>query len=221
MLRVFSMKVTEEDMPKSWWMAYLSETRKQEAKNRKSDRDRCLFLAAEVLLNRSLEVVEANVRLPAAYTRNSCGKPYLLPPAELYVNWSHSGDFVLCALADREVGVDLQEMHKEPRKALIKRTLQPEELCFYQTVPSRQRRQVFYQYWTVKESYLKALGTGFHTSLDSFYVELDKSAPRVIQRAYRPPYSCRLLPTDNEYMAALCIEGEERKELDQVTIERL
>lgn len=214
------MKVTG-DIPDRWYKAYLSETRKQEAKNRKSEKDRRLFLAAEVLLNRSLEAVEANVLLPASYTRNPCGKPYLLPPAELYVNWSHSGDFVLCALADREVGVDLQEMHKEPGEALVKRTLQPEELCFYQSIPPRQRRQVFYQYWTLKESYLKALGTGFRTSLNDFYIEMGKSAPKVIQRAYRRPYSCRLLPMDDEYMAALCVEGEEQEELDQITIERL
>ena len=63
MLRVFSMKVTK-DIPDRWCKAYLSETRKQEAKKRKSDRDRRLFLAAEVLLNRSLEAVKANIMLP-------------------------------------------------------------------------------------------------------------------------------------------------------------
>ena len=88
------MKVTK-DIPDRWCKAYLSETRKQEAKKRKSDRDRRLFLAAEVLLNRSLEAVKANIMLPAAYTRNPYGKPYLLPTAELYVNWSHSGKYVL------------------------------------------------------------------------------------------------------------------------------
>ena len=220
MLRVFSMKVTK-DIPDRWCKAYLSETRKQEAKKRKSDRDRRLFLAAEVLLNRSLEAVKANIMLPAAYTRNPYGKPYLLPPAELYVNWSHSGDSILCALSDREVGIALQEMQKEPREALVARTLQPEELCFYQTLPSEQRKQVFYQYWTLKESYLKALGTGFHTSLASFYIEMDKSHPRIVQRAKGRLYHCRLLPMDDKYMAALCVEGEEREELDQVRIEAL
>ena len=50
------MKVTK-DIPDRWCKAYLSETRKQEAKKRKSDRDRRLFLAAEVLLNRSIQEI--------------------------------------------------------------------------------------------------------------------------------------------------------------------
>ena len=128
------------------------------------EKDRQLFLGAEALLNRSLKLVDAPVSLPAVYTRNRYGKPYLDKTSGIYVNWSHSGSFAICALSDREVGIDLQNTFKTPKSALVRRVLQPEEQIYYDQTPKEQRRQLFYSYWTVKESFLKALGNGFRDS---------------------------------------------------------
>ena len=81
---------------------------------------------AELLLNRSLEQC-TDVQTPARYHRNEHGKPYLTETPEIYVNWSHSGDYVICAVADREVGIDLQKMDREPKENLIRKALTKEE----------------------------------------------------------------------------------------------
>lgn len=222
MLRVFSMWVGEEEAVEKKWTAYLSIERIREADRRRSEKDRKLFLTAEVLLNRSLEAAGIPIALPAVYARNPHGKPYLLSTDQIYVNWSHSGDWVLCALADQEVGIDLQETKKEPKEALIRRILQPEEQRFYQAAPEEQKQLLFYQYWTVKESYLKALGTGFHTSLDHFYVEMDGMFPKIIQRNKSRDYHCQLLDTKrDDYVAAVCVERSEEQYDARVVIEVL
>ena len=139
-----------------------------------------------------------------------------------YVNWSHSKEYVILALADREVGVDVQEMKTEPKQSLIQRTLQPEELIVYDSAPQEQQKRLFYQYWTVKESYLKALGTGFYTPLDTFYVGMDELCPQIVQRIRERDYSCQLLVMPNkDYAAALCVEGEASLRLHPVTVELL
>lgn len=222
MLKVFSMKVTEEEAFTKRWAGYLSACRQAEAVKKKSEQDRRLYLAAEILLNRSLEVLDMPIERPAVYRRNSYGKPYLLTSEPIYVNWSHSKEYVILALADREVGVDVQEMKTEPKQSLIQRTLQPEELIVYDSAPQEQQKRLFYQYWTVKESYLKALGTGFYTPLDTFYVGMDELCPQIVQRIRERDYSCQLLVMPNkDYAAALCVEGEASLRLHPVTVELL
>lgn len=207
MIRVFAMKTTGADYTGPEWAAYLSDRRRAEAECRKNPQDRQLYLAAEILLNRSLENVGAGLALPAVYERNVHGKPYLTPSNGYFVNWSHSGEYVICAVADREVGIDLQYMEKEPGESLVRRMLQPEEQKVYEATSAEERMKLFYQYWAVKESYLKALGTGFCTSLNTFYVEMDREVPEIVRREDGKTYACRILDfADDRYVAAVCLD---------------
>lgn len=209
MLRIFAMNVTGEDFTTEQWRGCLSEERKNEALKLRRERDRQLFLGAEVLLNQSLKRMGAPTSLPAVYTRNRYGKPYLDETPGIYVNWSHSGTFVICALSDQEVGIDLQNTCKEPKRALVRRVLQPEEQICYDQTPGERQKQLFYSYWAIKESFLKALGTGFGTSLESFYIRMERSEPEIIRRDGGAVYTCRLLNfKEKDYTAAVCVKGE-------------
>ena len=169
---------------------------------------------AELLLNRSLEQC-TDVQTPARYHRNEHGKPYLTETPEIYVNWSHSGDYVICAVADREVGIDLQKMDREPKENLIRKVLTKEEQDFYGSVSESEKNRLFYQYWSVKESFLKALGTGFYTSLHTFQVDMEEEQPRISHHINRKNYSCRLLTfREPDYVAAVCVENATLEEED-------
>lgn len=207
MIHIFAMKASGQDFTESCWNRYLSQARKLEAEKRKNEKERQLFLGAEVLLNRSLERLETDIRLPASYGRNQYGKPYLLQDEALKVNWSHSGEYVICGVADQEIGIDLQFAKKKLKESLIRRTLQPEEMAFYKNAKEDKMR-LFYKYWTLKESYLKAIGTGFYTSLETFYVQMDEVTPRIVQKDLKDQEQncyCRLLEfADPDYVAAVC-----------------
>lgn len=208
-IQIYAMDAGGRDFTEEPYARYLSGARRREAEQRKKESARQLYLAAEVLLNRSLELEGCGIALPAAYTRNPYGKPCLAPEAGICVNWSHSGTWAVCALSDREVGIDLQETGKEPGDALVRRTLQPEELDFYRQAPEERRKRLFYEYWTVKESFLKAVGTGFHMPLDAFYIRMENGVPETVQRAGGRTYTCRLLDfADRDYAAAFCVEGD-------------
>ncbi len=162
---------------------------------------------AELLLNRSLERC-TDVQTPAQYHRNEHGKPYLTDTPETYVNWSHSGDYVICAISDREVGIDLQRMDREPKENLIRKALTPEECENLKKAAPEDRKKRFYEYWSVKESFLKALGTGFYTSLARFQVNFEKGNPVIEQQINDHLYICRLLAfCESDYVAAICVEN--------------
>ena len=169
---------------------------------------------AELLLNRSLEQC-TDVQTPARYHRNEHGKPYLTDTPELYVNWSHSGDYVICAISDREVGIDLQKMDREPKENLIRKALTPEEHEDLKKAALEDQKKRFYEYWSVKESFLKALGTGFYTSLERFQIELADGIPKIHQQISHQRYECCLLHfREPDYVAAVCVENATLEEED-------
>lgn len=207
MIRIFSMKVAGRDFTSGRWAPYLSEQRLREAQKRKNPVERQLFLGAEILLNRSLEAAGVECPRPAVYERNIHGKPFLTQAEGISVNWSHSGAYAVCAVADTEIGIDLQETRKTPGENLIRRLLQPREKEFYRLWKD-ERKELFYEYWVLKESFLKALGTGFAASLEDFYIEWETGLPRIVQELSEKSYSCCLLDfREPGYRAAVCREG--------------
>ena len=86
------------------------------------------------------------------------GKPWFPTCPQYHFNLSHSGTLALCALADRPVGVDIQEVREKWRPSLVTRTCTPEERAW---LSSRgDRREDFTQLWALKESAGKQTGYG-------------------------------------------------------------
>ena len=79
----------------------------------------------------------------------------------LHLSFSHSGDWVACAVADVPIGIDIERMR--PRgdllglAATVCSTAQCEELA---ALSGEARLRRFYQLWTLKEAWLKCRGRG-------------------------------------------------------------
>lgn len=85
------------------------------------------------------------------------GKPYFKDVPGLHFNLSHSGDFLLCALSNRPVGVDVECLR--PRGAALPQyALTAEEYASY--VEKGGDWLAFYTLWTKKEAWAKYTGEG-------------------------------------------------------------
>ena len=103
------------------------------------------------------------------YTYNEYGKPLLTNPTGLFYNISHSGDWVICAVDDSPIGVDVEAM--EPIDMdIAKRFFSNDEYRFLMEISEEKRLTYFYKIWTLKESYIKAEGMGMSLALDSFSI---------------------------------------------------
>ncbi len=95
--------------------------------------------------------------------QNEHGKPYV-PDLRTQFNLSHSGDYIVLAMSDGLVGVDVQRL--EPSSGgVAQRCFTEEELRWYQMDDRR-----FFTLWTLKESVAKALGKGLQLPFNSFSV---------------------------------------------------
>ena len=94
------------------------------------------------------------------------GKPYI-KDNPIYFNISHAGDFVVCAFSEQEIGVDIEQINDIDLK-IAKRFFCASEYEDLVAQEVENRLDYFYSLWTLKESYMKWLGTGISIPLDSF-----------------------------------------------------
>jgi 4'-phosphopantetheinyl transferase len=89
------------------------------------------------------------------------GKPRLGDRAGPEFNLSHSEGLALVAVAEREVGVDVEAIRPgRDLLALAERTLEPDDCDAIRGAAPLRRPAVFYAAWARHEARLKCLGTG-------------------------------------------------------------
>jgi len=133
---------------------------------RAEDKARCL--TAGLLLRRVCGVTD-----DSQLYYGGQGKPYLKDGGPFF-SIAHSGDYVVLATAEREVGVDIEKV-TEYSEAVEARCFTAEEQKWLNGDPER-----FYRIWTAKESVMKATGLGFSLAPNSFCTLPFDSSPRVI-----------------------------------------
>lgn len=107
---------------------------------------------------------------------NENGKPMLDASCGLehvHFNLSHAGDYAVLVVADREIGVDIEKLRNN-RLSVAKRFFCEEEYNHIMQCSEEMRDACFLKYWTMKEAYVKRIGTGLSVPLNSFVVEQDK-----------------------------------------------
>lgn len=140
----------------------------------KHELDRKRSLSAGFLLLRGLTEwgiltsPEQGAELKMALTEK--GKPFLPDYPGLHFSLSHAGTRTMCVLADRPVGCDIEEINRGDLK-IARRFFAPRELEQMIARPDRQQ-ETFCRIWTLKESLLKALGTGLLTPMNAYTVLL-------------------------------------------------
>jgi 4'-phosphopantetheinyl transferase len=107
------------------------------------------------------------------------GKPALAEGDELRFNVSHSGDAALLAVTrGRDLGIDLEEVRaRDNLEELARRFFASDEVAALATVVAGEKEQAFFNCWTRKEAFVKALGEGLSRPLDQFTVSLRPGEP--------------------------------------------
>lgn len=116
------------------------------------------------------------------FSYGSHGKPAIGGVTDghsLCFNMSHSHGLALFAFTcGRKVGVDVEYVRPMPdAEEIVERFFSPRENAALRTVPAGKKLEAFFNCWTRKEAFLKAIGDGLSRSLDSFEVSLAPGEP--------------------------------------------
>ena len=124
-------------------------------------------MIGDLLLNHVLKKrIETRLK-DTTIEKNEFGKPFLPDYPNLQYNISHSGNYVVCAIHNQIVGIDVEKVQSFDLR-MAKHLFTGFE--YRDILDSRNRDIAFFEIWTLKESYIKALGKGLTIPLHSFRV---------------------------------------------------
>ncbi len=163
MIKVAYMDVSNLDLSESYEL--LPESRKRKVDNFRFDRDKKLSAGAYLILDKMLE--EENITKPIFKT-HKYGKAYISNYKNIYFNLSHSSKIVACAISDREVGIDVELIDPAIDLNIARHYFFNSE--YENIIKSKNPADEFFNYWVLKESYMKFTGLGFNLNLNSFEI---------------------------------------------------
>jgi 4'-phosphopantetheinyl transferase len=129
----------------------ISDYRHSQAKKQK--------IASHLLLTHLLRMHNIDVKNIAF---NKYGKPFLKHIKHLHFNLSHTGEYVVCAISDTPVGVDI-ELTNSHIKKISSGFLTKKECQKYQTASNQRLTKL----WTIKEAMVKLMGKGLSQRMNT------------------------------------------------------
>ncbi|MBQ7563756.1 MAG: 4'-phosphopantetheinyl transferase superfamily protein [Lachnospiraceae bacterium] len=219
-MKLYIMDVTIP--PLEFFLPRVSEDRIGRAKKFRFEMDRRRGLAAEALLNYGLKQLCPGLSFPVELIRDENGKPEVVFSEQeqellrsqgilteeedsIEFSLSHSGDYAICGISDRQgekLGVDIEKRRKNEGKIA-------EHFFCENEVRSIRTAEDFYRFWTLKESFTKAVGLGLSLPLDSFEVRVDGSEASYVYSKDTAVYRGKLYEPLADYTIAVCVKGEQ------------
>lgn len=212
--------------------ARLSPDERARADRFRFHRDRRDFVAAHALLRETLSLNGGEAPERWDLVATDSGKPVLAgsqASSGLTFNLSHTHGLVACVVGSEiDVGIDVE--HLTPRVDpldLARRYFSPAEVAYLMSGPDADRSERFVEVWTLKESYIKAVGMGLSHPLDTFslipgirpaihFVPPEGVDPRVWHFAMATPSEWHRMAvavrTVSGHAPEMCIEAVEGEE---------
>ncbi|MBT8339103.1 MAG: 4'-phosphopantetheinyl transferase superfamily protein [Desulfatitalea sp.] len=151
----------------------LSEEEKNQWQRFHFDKHRHQYLVTRALVRTTLSRYADVAPTQWRFSKNRYGRPDIMPMPgipPLRFNLSHTEGMVALAIVlTQDIGVDVENNQREPIPVqLIDRYFSPQEVVDFKALPKSRWRDRFFDYWTLKESFIKARGMGLSLALDQF-----------------------------------------------------
>jgi 4'-phosphopantetheinyl transferase len=179
--------------------------------------DRRRFIAGRGISRKIISAYLALAPDEVRFVYNEYGKPFISDGQNhcaLSFNLSHSNGMALYALVrGRRVGIDIEYMREDfATLEVAERFFSKDEFEALKATPNDRRTGAFFNCWSRKESYIKAIGMGVSYPLDGFTVSLaPDAAPELLKvnadTAEAAHWKMYELDVAEGYAAALIVEN--------------
>ena len=179
-------------------------------------RDQRRYLVTRALVRTVLSRYAAIPPREWVFVPNDYGRPRIANDSRaarsLCFNISHTDSLIILAVAHGlEVGVDVENTRRRASCIEIAdRFFSTTEVRALRALPKEDQQQRFFEYWTLKESYIKARSLGLAIALDQFSFALcrDTIGLSVHPDQNDPPARWRFwqMWLGSDYLGALCVE---------------
>ncbi len=141
------------------------------------ERHRHQYLITRAIIRTQLSRYAPVAPADWVFETNEYGRPHIAPVHDvppLHFNLSHTDGLIACAIVlGREVGVDVEDVARGgDLVSVADRFFSPSEVRDLHQLPESRHMDRFFDYWTLKESYIKARGMGLSIPLEQFSFHL-------------------------------------------------
>lgn len=184
-------------------MSYLNEDKQERIKkiHRLADVQRTLI--ADVLIRAIIQSKLGIENKDIVFRKNEYGKPFLKYPQSFHFNISHAGEWVVCAIHQLPLGIDI-ELIQPIDFRIAERFFSTDEYKELMLKTGSEKLTYFYELWTLKESYIKAIGKGLAIPLNSFTIKTSASKITVESADEYIGYYFKQYMLDNRYKLSVC-----------------
>lgn len=131
------------------------------------------------------------------------GKPFLKEYPQIQFNISHCMGLAVLAVGDCSVGVDVEYV-RPYREPLLKRVLSEAEIWQMEEAEESGREELFFRFWTLKESYVKAVGCGITVPLQEISFQIGVDGEIVCEKT---GWKFRQWKLAEGYVLSACVSG--------------
>ncbi|WP_314062427.1 4'-phosphopantetheinyl transferase superfamily protein [uncultured Vagococcus sp.] len=220
MLRIYYLEIDSYEttvlIDRFWHV--ISSNRREKIKRFKFDDDKKRSLLAEIIVYYAMYIDLSIEKQSICFRKNLYGKPSLVNQ-DYHFNISHSGRFVVCAVSDKCVGLDIEKYGNHGSILLNHFHHIEKKEC--RRMERAKMNSHAYNLWSSKESYVKYLGLGLSCKLDSFYIKTDKTKTVNIYSMSHQKLDIKIeqLFIDCNYACFVCYEAEKVSLLKEVSEE--
>ncbi len=135
--------------------------------------------------------------------KTSYEKPFFINMPSLYFNLSHCEGLVACTLDRYNVGIDIENIRPYKSHFINKILSYSEQILFKEKNLNNLKRnnELFFRFWTLKESYIKAIGRGLSYPLSNISFSFDKNNNII---SNKKDYKFKQWVIKNKYILSLC-----------------
>jgi 4'-phosphopantetheinyl transferase len=132
---------------------------KIEKLRRADDKIRSLYseLLARYALKKEFNLEAEDIK----FTWNRFSKPLLVGYEDIHFNLSHSDNWIVCAVGDSPLGVDVEKIELGDNR-FIEEVLHLEEIEYIKRFKDNEKNTKYYTFWCLKEAYGKYMGVGLN-----------------------------------------------------------
>ena len=121
------------------------------------------------------------------------GKPFA-ENVDAFFNISHSGNLVVCAVSDKEIGIDIEKI-REINPRVCEKFAAPDEIEYINSKPNG-----LFEIWVLKEAYFKCTGSGLGKDVKSVQFIISGNEVECSDKNY----TCSFIEIADGYVCAVC-----------------
>jgi 4'-phosphopantetheinyl transferase len=206
MITVFVVRLEEDNYTPEFMdilLQFLPAAGKTRVRDRLSNTSKLHTVAGELLARYSVGQYIGNPQQDIHLIFGDKGKPHIGNLQNVHYNISHSGHYVVCAVAPYEIGIDVERVRKVNLR-IAERFFSESEINDLMARCEEERMNYFITLWTIKESYLKAIGRGLTQHLNSFTIINNGVSYLLTGNEEAEGYGIETHELSTEYMMAVC-----------------